>query len=135
MKIKYLFFFINIVSLFFADITFASDLPDWVITPKKDGYSICVTGSSVNNNSKSMQLKIARMNAMSELSKIREVQVDNQLNIKQSSTSANGKIIDSSKEISSKSRQYSSSVLNDVEDVAEYLDNETGIFYILICIK
>lgn len=135
MKNIYLFFLINIVFFLSTNILYAQDLPGWVIEPKMEGYGVCVTGSAPENNNKALQKKIARINALAELSKMQEVSVSNQLDISQETTTTNGVIMESSKQISSTSRQYSNTAVNNAEDKANFYDNHTGVFYILLCIK
>lgn len=135
MKNIYLFFLINIIFLSLIQISYCADLPDWVLNPMAEGFELCAAGASISNENKSLQKKIARMNAMAELSKMHEVKVKNKLEIEKSNESYNGKSLDSSKKINSTSKQSSSIALGNTEEVNSFFDNETGMYYILLCLK
>lgn len=135
MKNIYLFFFINIIFLSLVKISYSAELPSWILTPAAEGYRICAAGTALKNDNKALQKKIARMNAMAELSKINEVKVANQLDIETKTTTYNGSVLDNSRNISSKSRQSSNSVIDNAEEVDNFYDEEQGIYYILLCTK
>lgn len=135
MKNIYLFFFINIIFLSLVKISYSRELPEWILNPVAEGYRVCATGLALNNNNKALQKKIARINAMAELSKINEVKVSNQLDIEKNITTYNGKVLDSSKNISSQSRQSSNTIIDNTEEVADFYDEKEGIYYILLCTK
>ncbi len=135
MKNIYLFFSINIIFLLIPYISFSQDIPEWVINPHMDGYRYCASGYADENSNLSLQKKIARINALSELSKTINVNVENQLDIKKESESRNGKVTGSKKEISSTSRQFSNTSINDAKEIENYVNNKSGKYYILLCIK
>lgn len=134
MKNIYLFFFINIIFLSLMKISYGAELPEWVLNPSVEGFNLCAVGSATGDN-KALQKKIARINAMAELSKMQEVKVNNKLDIEKNTTTYNNNILDSSKNISSKSRQFSNSVIDDAEEAADYYDEIEGVYYILLCTK
>ncbi len=135
MKNIYLFFLINIIFLSLFQISFCSELPVWVLNPVIDGYELCAAGYAVDNENKSLQKKIARMNAMAELSKMHEVKVTNKLEIEQSHESYNGRSLDSSKKITSTSKQSSSITIGNTKELDSFYDDDTGMYYILLCLK
>lgn len=134
MKNIYLFFFINIIFSSVIQVSYSNELPEWILNPSSDGFNLCAVGSATGDN-KALQKKIARMNALAELSKMYEVKVNNQLDIEKNTTTYNSNILDSSKNISSQSRQFSNSVIDDAEEMANYYDDIEGVYYILLCTK
>ena len=57
------------------------------------------------------------------------------LDIEKNTTTYNGNVLDSSQNISSQSRQFSNSVIDDAEEAADYYDETGGVYYILLCTK
>lgn len=135
MKIIKFFTFLYIIFLFLLKPAYAENLPAWIISPDMSGYSYCATGSAPKNSNFSLQKKIARMNAMSELSKTIEISISNQLDIKSNVESSNNKQINVDKDISSTSRQRSNAVISNASELDSFLDNNTGIYYLRMCIK
>ena len=134
MKNIYLFFFVNIIFLSVTKVSYGEVLPEWILNPAADGFDVCAVGSATGDN-KALQKKIARINAMAELSKMQEVKVSNKLDIEKNTTTYNGNVLDSSQNISSQSRQFSNSVIDDAEEAADYYDETGGVYYILLCTK
>lgn len=135
MKIIKFFTFLYIIFLFLLKPSYAENLPAWILSPDMQGYSYCATGSAPKNSNFTLQKKIARMNAMSELSKTIEISVSNQLDIKSQVESSDNKQIKADKDISSSSRQRSNAVINNASELDSFLDNNTGIYYLRMCIK
>ena len=135
MKIMYFFFYLNIIFLLLSGISYAANLPEWVLMPDIQGYSYCVAGSAPKNSNLSLQKKIARMNTLSELSKAVEISIANELEVKNTVESRDSKHVNVSKDISSSSRQRSNTVISDAVEIDSFLDNDTGILYLRMCIK
>lgn len=135
MKIIYFFFSINIIFLLVSGISYADNLPQWVLMPDMQGYSYCAAGSAPKNSNLSLQKKIARMNTLSELSKAVEISIANELEVKNTVESRDKKQVNVSKDITSSSRQRSNTVISDAVEIDSFLDNNTGILYLRMCIK
>lgn len=135
MKIIYFFFYINIIFLLLPGVSFADNVPEWVLMPDMQGYSFCAAGSAPKNSNLSLQKKIARMNTLSELSKAVEISIANELEVKNTVESRDSKHVNVSKDISSSSRQRSNTVISDAVEIDSFLDNDTGILYLRMCIK
>ena len=135
MKIMYFFFYLNIIFLLLSGISYAANLPEWVLMPDIQGYSYCAAGSAPKNSNLSLQKKIARMNTLSELSKAVEISITNELEVKNTVESRDSKHVNVSKDISSSSRQRSNTVISDAVEIDSFLDNDTGILYLRMCIK
>ena len=135
MKIIYFFFYINIIFLLLPGVSFADNVPEWVLMPDMQGYSFCAAGSAPKNSNLSLQKKIARMNTLSELSKAVEISISNELEIKNTVESRNNKQVNAEKDITSSSRQRSNTVISDAVEIDSFLDNDTGILYLRMCIK
>ncbi len=135
MKIIYFFFYISIIFLLLPRLSYADNLPQWVLMPDMQGYSYCAAGSAPKNSNLSLQKKIARMNTLSELSKAVEISIANELEVKNNVESRNNKQVNVSKDITSSSRQLSNTVISDAVEIDSFLDNDTGILYLRMCIK
>lgn len=135
MKIIYFFFYINIIFLLLPGVSFADNLPQWVLMPDMQGYSFCAAGSAPKNSNLSLQKKIARMNTLSELSKAVEISISNELEIKNTVESRNNKQVNAEKDITSSSRQRSNTIISNAVEIDSFLDNDTGILYLRMCIK
>lgn len=135
MKIIYFFFYINIIFLLLSGVSFADNVPEWVLMPDMQGYSYCAAGSAPKNSNLSLQKKIARMNALSELSKAVEISISNELEIKNTVESRNNKQVNAEKDITSSSRQRSNTIISNAVEIDSFLDNDTGILYLRMCIK
>lgn len=135
MKIIYFFFYINIIFLLLPRISYAENLPAWVLMPDMQGYSYCAAGSAPKNSNISLQKKIARMNTLSELSKAVEISIANELEVKNTVESRDDKQVNIAKDIKSSSRQRSNTVISDAVELDSFLDNDTGILYLRMCIK
>ena len=135
MKIIYFFFYINIIFLLLPGISFADNVPEWVLMPDMQGYSFCAAGSAPKNSNLSLQKKIARMNTLSELSKAVEISISNELEIKNTVESRNNKQVNAEKDITSSSRQRSNTIISNAVEIDSFLDNDTGILYLRMCIK
>lgn len=135
MKIIYFFFSINIIFLLVSGISYADNLPQWVLMPDMQGYSYCAAGSAPKSSNLSLQKKIARMNTLSELSKAVEISIANELEVKNTVESRDKKQVNVSKDITSSSRQRSNTVISDAVEIDSFLDNNTGILYLRMCIK
>lgn len=135
MKIIYFFFYVNIIFLLLPRMSYADNLPRWVLMPDMHGYSYCAAGSAPKNSNLSLQKKIARMNTLSELSKAVEISIDNELEVKNTLESIDRNQVNVSKDITTSSRQRSNTVINDAVEMDSFIDNDTGIFYLRMCIK
>ena len=135
MKIIYFFFYINIIFLLLSGVSFADNVPEWVLMPDMQGYSFCAAGSAPKNSNLSLQKKIARMNTLSELSKAVEISISNELEIKNNVESRNNKQVNAEKDITSSSRQRSNTIISNAVEIDSFLDNDTGILYLRMCIK
>ncbi len=135
MKIIYFFFYINIIFLLLSGVSFADNVPEWVLMPDMQGYSFCAAGSAPKNSNLSLQKKIARMNTLSELSKAVEISISNELEIKNTVESRNNKQVNAEKDITSSSRQRSNTIISNAVEIDSFLDNDTGILYLRMCIK
>ena len=135
MKIIYFFFYINIIFLLLPGVSFADNVPEWVLMPDMQGYSFCAAGSAPKNSNLSLQKKIARMNILSELSKAVEISISNELEIKNTVESRNNKQVNAEKDITSSSRQRSNTIISNAVEIDSFLDNDTGILYLRMCIK
>ena len=135
MKIIYFFFYINIIFLLLPGVSFADNVPEWVLMPDMQGYSFCAAGSAPKNSNLSLQKKIARMNTLSELSKAVEISISNELKIKNTVESRNNKQVNAEKDITSSSRQRSNTIISNAVEIDSFLDNDTGILYLRMCIK
>lgn len=135
MKIIYFFFSINIIFLLLPGVSFADNVPQWVLMPDMQGYSFCAAGSAPKNSNLSLQKKIARMNTLSELSKAVEISISNELEIKNTVESRNNKQVNAEKDITSSSRQRSNTIISNAVEIDSFLDNDTGILYLRMCIK
>ena len=135
MKIIYFFFYINIIFLLLPGVSFADNVPEWVLMPDMQGYSFCAAGSAPKNSNLSLQKKIARMNTLSELSKTVEISISNELEIKNTVESRNNKQVNAEKDITSSSRQRSNTIISNAVEIDSFLDNDTGILYLRMCIK
>lgn len=135
MKIIYFFFSINIIFLLLPGVSFADNVPEWVLMPDMQGYSFCAAGSAPKNSNLSLQKKIARMNTLSELSKAVEISISNELEIKNTVESRNNKQVNAEKDITSSSRQRSNTIISNAVEIDNFLDNDTGILYLRMCIK
>lgn len=135
MKIIYFFFSINIIFLLLPGVSFADNVPEWVLMPDMQGYSFCAAGSAPKNSNLSLQKKIARMNTLSELSKAVEISISNELEIKNTVESRNNKQVNAEKDITSSSRQRSNTIISNAVEIDSFLDNDTGILYLRMCIK
>ncbi|MDT3693758.1 MAG: hypothetical protein ROM03_05050 [Mucispirillum sp.] len=135
MKIIYFFFYINIIFLLLPGVSFADNVPEWVLMPDMQGYSFCAAGSAPKNSNLSLQKKIARMNTLSELSKAVEISISNELEIKNTVESRNNKQVNAEKDITSSSRQRSNTIISNAVEIDSFLDNDTGILYLRMCIK
>ena len=135
MKIIYFFFYINIIFLLLPGVSFADNVPEWVLMPDMQGYSFCAAGSAPKNSNLSLQKKIARMNTLSELSKAVEISISNELEIKNTVESRNNKQVNAEKDITSSSRQRSNTIISNAVEIESFLDNDTGILYLRMCIK
>lgn len=128
---KYLKIVLILLIFSFAKGVYADEMPYWVLNPVYDCYSYCATGSAGKNENKSVQERIAKMNAMAELAKNMSVNVNTEIN--KSYTVKNGSNVD--KDINIMSRQTASSVVSDAEKISEWYDSKTGNYYVLLCIK
>lgn len=128
---KYLKIVLILLIFSFAKCVYADEMPYWVLNPVYDCYSYCATGSAGKNENKSVQERIAKMNAMAELAKNMSVNVNTEIN--KSYTVKNGSNVD--KDINIMSRQTASSVVSDAEKISEWYDSKTGSYYVLLCIK
>lgn len=128
---KYLKIVLILLIFSFAKGVYADEMPYWVLNPVYDCYSYCATGSAGKNENKSVQERIAKMNAMAELAKNMSVNVNTEIN--KSYTVKNGSNVD--KNINIMSRQTASSVVSDAEKISEWYDSKTGSYYVLLCIK
>lgn len=128
---KYLKIVLILLIFSFAKGVYADEMPYWVLNPVYDCYSYCATGSAGKNENKSVQERIAKMNAMAELAKNMSVNVNTEIN--KSYTVKNGSNVD--KDINIMSRQTASSVVSDAEKISEWYDSKTGSYYVLLCIK
>lgn len=135
MKIIYFFFYINIIFLLLSGVSFADNVPEWILMPDMQGYSFCAAGSAPKNSNLSLQKKIARMNTLSELSKAVEISISNELEIKNTVESRNNKQVNAEKDITSSSRQRSNTIISNAVEIDSFLDNDTGILYLRMCIK
>lgn len=135
MKIIYFFFYINIIFLLLPGVSFADNVPEWVLMPDMQGYSFCAAGSAPKNSNLSLQKKIARMNTLSELSKAVEISISNELEIKNTVESRNNKQVNAEKDITSSSRQRTNTIISNAVEIDSFLDNDTGILYLRMCIK
>lgn len=135
MKIISFFFYINIIFLLLPRISFADEIPEWVLMPDINGYSYCAAGSAPKNSNISLQKKIARMNTLAELSKAVEISISNELEVKNTVESRNNKQTNIEKDITTSSRQRSNTVISDAVEIDSFLDNNTGILYLRMCIK
>lgn len=135
MKIIKYYTFLYIIFLFLLKPSFAENLPEWILSPDMPGYTYCATGSAPKNSNFALQKKIARMNTMAELSKTIEISISNQLDIKSKVESSDNKQINVDKDISSTSRQRSNAVISNASELDSFLDNNTGIYYLRMCIK
>ena len=135
MKIIYFFFYINIIFLLLPGVSFADNVPEWVLMPDMQGYSFCAVGSAPKNSNLSLQKKIARMNTLSELSKAVEISISNELEIKNTVESRNNKQVNAENDITSSSRQRSNTIISNAVEIDSFLDNDTGILYLRMCIK
>lgn len=135
MKIIYFFFYINIIFLLLPGVSFADNVPEWVLMPDMQGYSFCAAGSAPKNSNLSLQKKIARINTLSELSKAVEISISNELEIKNTVESRNNKQVNAEKDITSSSRQRSNTIISNAVEIDSFLDNDTGILYLRMCIK
>jgi len=135
MKIIYFFFYISIIFLLLPRLSYADNLPQWVLMPDMQGYSFCAAGSAPKNSNLSLQKKIARMNTLSELSKAVEISISNELEIKNTVESRNNKQVNAEKDITSSSRQRSNTIISNAVEIDSFLDNDTGILYLRMCIK
>ena len=135
MKIIYFFFYINIIFLLLPGVSFADNVPEWVLMPDMQGYYFCAAGSAPKNSNLSLQKKIARMNTLSELSKAVEISISNELEIKNTVESRNNKQVNAEKDITSSSRQRSNTIISNAVEIDSFLDNDTGILYLRMCIK
>lgn len=135
MKIIYLFFSLNIIFLLLPAISYADKIPEWVLMPDMPGYSYCAAGSAPKSSNLSMQKKIARINTLSELSKAIEVNVANELEVNNKVESRNNKQVNVDKNITTSSRQRSNAVISDAVEIDSFLDSDTGILYLRMCIK
>ena len=75
------------------------------------------------------------MNTLSELSKAVEISIANELEVKNNVESRNNKQVNVSKDITSSSSQRSNTVISDAVQIDSFLDNDTGILYLRMCIK
>ena len=135
MKIIYFFLYINIIFLLLSGVSFADNVPEWVLMPDMQGYSFCAAGSAPKNSNLSLQKKIARMNTLSEFSKAVEISISNELEIKNTVESRNNKQVNAEKDITSSSRQRSNTIISNAVEIDSFLDNDTGILYLRMCIK
>ena len=135
MKIISFFFYINIIFLLLPRISFADEIPEWVFMPDINGYSYCAAGSAPKNSNISLQKKIARMNTLAELSKAVEISISNELEVKKTVESRNNKQTNIEKDMTTSSRQRSNTVISDAVEIDSFLDNNTGILYLRMCIK
>lgn len=135
MKIIYFFFYISIIFLLLPRLSYADNVPEWVLMPDMQGYSFCAAGSAPKNSNLSLQKKIARMNTLSELSKAVEISISNELEIKNTVESRNNKQVNAEKDITSSSRQRSNTIISNAVEIDSFLDNDTGILYLRMCIK
>ena len=131
MKIISFFFYINIIFLLLPRISFADEIPEWVLMPDINGYSYCAP----KNSNISLQKKIARMNTLAELSKAVEISISNELEVKKTVESRNNKQTNIEKDMTTSSRQRSNTVISDAVEIDSFLDNNTGILYLRMCIK
>ena len=135
MKIISFFFYINIIFLLLPRISFADEIPEWVLMPDINAYSYCAAGSAPKNSNISLQKKIARMNTLAELSKAVEISISNELEVKKTVESRNNKQTNIEKDMTTSSRQRSNTVISDAVEIDSFLDNNTGILYLRMCIK
>ena len=135
MKIISFFFYINIIFLLLPRISFADEIPEWVLMPDINGYYYCAAGSAPKNSNISLQKKIARMNTLAELSKAVEISISNELEVKKTVESRNNKQTNIEKDMTTSSRQRSNTVISDAVEIDSFLDNNTGILYLRMCIK
>ncbi len=103
--------------------------------PDINGYSYCAAGSAPKNSNISLQKKIARMNTLAELSKAVEISISNELEVKKTVESRNNKQTNIEKDMTTSSRQRSNTVISDAVEIDSFLDNNTGILYLRMCIK
>lgn len=127
MKNIYLFFFINIIFLCMPILSFCSDMPEWVLKPDLEGYRYCGVGSADKTSSQSMQKKLAKINALSEISRIIEVDIANKIEITQQSSGKSEKNFSSS--------QNSNVLVKDAEEKDSFYDEKKSIYYIRLCVK
>ncbi len=135
MKIIYFFFYINIIFLLLPRLSYADNLPRWLLMPDMQGYAYCAAGSAPKNSNLSLQKKIARMNTLAELSKAVEISIANELEVKNTVESRNNKQTNIAKDMTTSSRQRSNTVISDAVEIDSFLDNYTGILYLRMCIK
>ncbi len=127
--------FLYITFFFLPPISYSQELPSWILSQEMAGFSYCAVGEAGENNNLALQKKIARMNALSELSKTIEISINNEIEIEKKVTRSNNREVSVEKDVSSSSRQLSNSVINEAIETNNYLDNKTGIYYIKLCIK
>lgn len=123
--------FLFLLMFLFIKESYAEEMPYWVLNPVYDCYTYCATGSAGKNENRSVQERIAKMNAMAELAKNMSVNVNTEINKRYAVK--NGSSVD--KEINIKSRQTASSVVSDAEKISEWYDSKSGRYYVMLCIK
>lgn len=128
------FFFYIVAILLLPEISYAENIPEWVLSPDLPEYSYCAAGFAPKNDL-SVQKKIARVNAMSELSKAIEISISNEIEINSKVERSDDKDTNVTKDVASSSRQRSNSIINNAVEVDNFLDSDTGILYLRMCIK
>ncbi|MBQ3034073.1 MAG: LPP20 family lipoprotein [Deferribacterales bacterium] len=106
--------------------------PVWVLNPYADGYSIVAVGSAKNNGSGISAMKrTARLNGMSEISRIIKLQIDNEISTL-TVVDNSGNVV---KDVDTYSRQKSDSLLKSVKEIDSWTDPATGDYYLFLGIE
>lgn len=115
------------------------NVPAWVINPQdsKDNpevssYKFCAVGSAPDTGEPSNQVRIAKINAQSEASRIMNVEVNDNLEVKEK---VSGSYDNAKKEstVSSSTLQSSNSFINKYTEVNRHYDKKTNTLYIRLC--
>ncbi len=110
--------------------------PIWVITPEKvTGYKYVAVGNAAKNNQGTIaQKRIATTVARAELSRMVSVQVDNEIKSERTIHTINGNE-QMLTQLDTYSRQRSSMIMQNVEEVDIWVKDDTGELYILLGLK